>query len=126
MQTGAALSRLDDFAKQRNLIMMAEEQPKVQSDEDALSSHATLTSEEIKKRFRGKYAQVFHAWYQDRLAPSLGRPLDSGLHHHHDVVRPLEKPHMHLIYCPLLPHPSYPDFDPAVSVIDLICRFLSD
>lgn len=123
MQTGAALSRLNDFAIERNLAMVArdhiEELPPHPVDDKGAKDgrgqplRKVLSSKQVEKRFKGRYAQVFQAWYRDNL------PLHFT-HYHAGLVtdgklRPNIASNFRLLYCPLLPHHSQPHFDPTVS-----------
>lgn len=123
MQTGAALSRLNDFAMERNLILIArdslEELPPLLVDEYGgkdnkcqLLCRKMLSSKEVKEQFKDRYAQIFQGWYQDQIKSTR---YHAGLLTTTGKAKPNEAPHFQLIYCPLLPHHSQPHFDPTVS-----------
>lgn len=45
--------------------------------------------------------------------------MDAGLQDR-DRAPTHDPPHLHIVYCPLLPHHSQPEYDPVVSVIALL------
>lgn len=128
VQTGAALSRLNDFAVERKVILLPQDplpdlpphplDEKGRKDGRGVLLRKSLSSEEIESRFKGRYAQVFVGWYRDGTSSSSSMgsiDLEAGLHHDRKSY-PKRPPDLYIIYCPLLPHHSQPTYDPVVSI----------
>ncbi|PWN34867.1 FabD/lysophospholipase-like protein [Meira miltonrushii] len=107
VQTGAALARLNEFAKERNLFM-APANDLAECEACVNSVTADEKASLIRQQFHGKYAQVFRVWKvkDDEFQPGL------DLNPEHTPITDAE---MYLIYCPLLPNACQPDFDPVTS-----------
>ncbi|MCO5589835.1 hypothetical protein L7F22_043804 [Adiantum nelumboides] len=100
VQTGAALARLNEFAKERNLFM---------APANDLSDNCVVEkTSAIHQRFGEKYAQIFKVW------KVKDEELQAGLKLNSEQV-PNTEVEMYLIYCPLLPNACQSNFDPVTS-----------
>lgn len=109
VQTGAGWARLDDFAKERNVLLMPAPDLGYDRKVQRLPS-LSVEAQKIHDRFCDSYAQVFRAWRVDEDADAHSACLmREGEHGMPD--RPAD---LYLIYCPLLPNACQPDFDPVV------------
>jgi hypothetical protein len=124
--------RLNEFALERNVVLMARDplpdllpphplDEKGRKDSKGVPLRKVLSSEEIASRFKGRYAQVFVGWYRDELVGREGkiRSKAAGLLSvdERKEFTPTESPHFYLLYCPLLPHHCQPSYDPVVSCV---------
>lgn len=117
VQTGAALSRINDFGSDRGLDIVVRTplaplpphplDPAGRKDTDGRPLRKSLEPEEIDERFKGRYAQVLDGHWIGSALPS---PRSAQQ----------EKPDSDLafVYCPLLPNSIQPGFDPAVSDVE--------
>lgn len=107
VQTGAALARINEFAKERNLFM-APSKDLAEGETSVINETTDEKASDIRQRFRRKYAQVFRVWRVKDEKYQAGLELNSD-----DV--PTTDAEMYLIYCPLLPNACQPEFDPVTS-----------
>ena len=110
VQTGAAISRVQEFGEERgfDIIPSTELDPlpphplDLEGKKDSKGNilRTQLDAAEIEERFRGRYAQTLEAWAVAKREQGVD-------------------PDFRIVYCPLLPSSVQPEFDPAVSAIKL-------
>lgn len=131
VQVGAALERIQEFGSDKGVTITPREplpdlapwpqepvDPEEAGKEDAKMRNKELSADEIRERFRGRYAQILDV----RVTPEDQRTEAQGPTHvddkgvrYNERHQPQATRDTTMIYMPLLPHACQPTYDPSTA-----------